>query len=145
MARIIKATDHGYRKVVHVAKNSNDAQWVHPEDNGVAHSGVNARAADTFVIGVDLNGKKTRERVRGIVETGLAAGSACHACQNNWNIFEAVLEGADYEMSTSELHKKIKAALADPGDKFLRLVSRSATVPPFPAGATIASLADTDI
>lgn len=84
--RIEKATDYGFRKVVRVIINDSDPQWIHPEDNGATHRSNNARGPAT-------RNPATGARARGVLVPGLAAGTECHACQNNWEVQEYLYEG----------------------------------------------------
>ena len=44
MAKIINATDYGFRKVIRVCLNPDDPEWVH--DDGTAHPAANVNGCD---------------------------------------------------------------------------------------------------
>jgi hypothetical protein len=84
--KILSATEYkvpGFqRKVISVVENPDVPEWIHP--NGNAHTAATAVNA------------------AGIVEVGLAAGTACHACRNNWVIHEILFTNDDLHVGLNK-------------------------------------------
>ena len=69
MAKVLEATDYGYRKVIRVVTNPNDPESVH--DDGSPHTGVPPAGT----------------------APGLRAWEWCNDCRYNWNVQEFVWTG----------------------------------------------------
>lgn len=91
---ILSAKDYGFRKVVVVVHNPDDPQWIHEDGN--------PHTSDTAV---DVNGD---------IQNGLAAGTQCHACRNNWKTEEVIFEGADLQLSDDKIFEKVAKIVVRP-------------------------------
>jgi hypothetical protein len=100
VAKIIKATDYGFRKVILVTTNPDDPKWVHEAEDGTRTAAPSGHTAGPDVV--------------------------CEDCRMNWKIQEFVWTGLELSKSAptpgnpkrridktdAELVDEIKASLA---------------------------------
>jgi hypothetical protein len=113
MSKIIKATDYGYRKVMQVALNPDDPEWVHI---------VGEQVRDANGIGVLAADNSTPVLITSATVPDGETGRTCHNCRYNWNVREfvwtgdaelkKVVDGVVVNKTDDDLANEVTAALA---------------------------------